>query len=91
MEAEALRAEIMSIWGMGRWSADMLSIFLMGQKRVWPENDVGLNNVARLVLGTSNPKKVLRHIHGHETACALLFWTSIETGVYAHLAASSDG
>ena len=31
-----------SIWGIGQWTADMVSIFYFGDKDVWPEGDVAV-------------------------------------------------
>jgi len=32
--------QLTSIWGVGQWTADMVSIFYFGDKDVWPDGDV---------------------------------------------------
>lgn len=35
------RSEVLTeIWGIGQWTADMISIFYFGEKDVWPDKDV---------------------------------------------------
>ena len=40
METQERSSALTSIWGVGQWTADMLSIFYFGDHDVWPENDV---------------------------------------------------
>jgi 3-methyladenine DNA glycosylase/8-oxoguanine DNA glycosylase len=82
MSTIEFRKEIISLWGFGPWTADMIAIFYLCRKDVWPKNDTGLQNVSRVVFGTDDEKVIAQYIFGHETAVALFFWTSIETGVY---------
>ena len=85
MSTNEFRKEIIGIWGFGPWTADMIAIFYLCRKDVWPKNDTGLQNVSRVVFGTNDEKIIAQYIFGHETAVALFFWTSLETGVYDRL------
>jgi len=48
LEVETLRElvheersmRLTSIWGVGQWTADMMSIFYFGDQDVWPETDI---------------------------------------------------
>ena len=51
-------AHLKSIWGVGQWTADMISMFYFGDADVWPDGDVtARKTLARL---TSRRRKTLR-------------------------------
>ena len=77
MPLNEYRSEICSIWGFGRWSADMIAIFHLGRMDVWPETDAGIQKSSRLVFGTDNYAKINRLISGCETVAALYLWELI--------------
>ena len=49
--AEAARAELVRIKGIGPWSADIYLLFCLGAPDVWPTGDLALQEAARLALG----------------------------------------
>lgn len=71
------REEICSIWGFGRWSADMIAIFHLGRMDVWPETDVGLQKACGVIFKNRAQNQVKRYIAGCETVAALYFWALI--------------
>lgn len=73
-----LHNHISSLWGFGQWSADMLAIFYLGRKDVWPTTDTGIANMSALVFRTTNTKNIQEHIAGNETFIALCFWKAID-------------
>ncbi len=40
LDHTARSRQLTSIWGVGQWTADMVSIFYFGDKDVWPDSDV---------------------------------------------------
>ena len=80
LEAEALVAQIMTLRGLGRWSAHMVAIFGFGHPRIWPEGDAGVVRVAGVVFKGMRPATVRRMIAGHETHVALCCWALLDKG-----------
>lgn len=74
---EEYRKEISSIWGFGRWSADMIGIFYFGRMDVWPENDTGIKNACKVLFGHNNTKKIKKYVCNCETLAALYLWELI--------------
>lgn len=68
------REQIANIWGLGRWSADMIAIFYLGRIDIWPESDAGIKKACRLVFKTDQYHKIKRHISGCETVAAIYLW-----------------
>lgn len=77
MTVSELRMEISSMWGFGRWSADMLAIFHLGRMDVWPETDAGIKTAYKKHFGTINENNFKKHIRGCETVFALYLWKSL--------------
>lgn len=77
MSLNEYRDEICSIWGFGKWSADMIAIFHLGRMDIWPETDTGLQRSCRIVLGTNNQIEIKKLISGCETITALYLWELI--------------
>lgn len=73
--------EISSIWGFGRWSADMIAIFYLGRMDVWPETDKGIQKACRIVFNTNNIRAVTKYIQGCETIAAVYLWELLNRGL----------
>ena len=80
LEADALVAQIMTMRGLGRWSAHMVAIFGFGHPRIWPEGDAGVLRAAGVVFKGMRPATVRRLIAGHETHVALCCWALLDKG-----------
>jgi 3-methyladenine DNA glycosylase/8-oxoguanine DNA glycosylase len=80
LEADALIAQIMTMRGLGRWSAHMVAIFGFGHPRIWPEGDAGVVRAASVVFKGMRPATVRRLIAGHETHVALCCWALLDKG-----------
>lgn len=68
------RDQITSIWGFGRWSADMIGIFHLGRMDIWPESDSGIKKASSFVFKTDQYHKIKKHISGCETVAAIYLW-----------------
>lgn len=79
-DADTLVAQIMTMRGLGRWSAHMVAIFGFGHPRIWPEGDAGIVRAAGVVFKGMRPATVRRLIAGHETHVALCCWALLDTG-----------
>jgi len=75
------RKEIEGIWGFGRWSADMIAIFYLARRNVWPESDTGIKRALSVVFESENNKKIIGYIKGHETTAALYLWELLNRGL----------
>lgn len=50
MDAEAARAALTQVKGLGPWSADVYLLFCLGHPDVWPSGDLALQEAARMAL-----------------------------------------
>jgi DNA-3-methyladenine glycosylase II len=91
MPLSEYREEICSIWGFGRWSADMIAIFHLGRMDVWPETDSGIQKSSRLVFGIDNYDTISRLISGCETVAALYLWELINKKLLFHFRENYSG
>jgi len=71
---DEFRREVTKIWGLGRWSADMLGIFYFGRLDIWPETDTSIKTVSNAVFGSCQQSEIAVFIDGSETVAALYFW-----------------
>lgn len=78
------RKEIMSIWGLGKWSADMLAIFYLGRMNVWPESDLGIKKASKIIFETENSKKIRKYVSGSETVAAIYLWQLLNKNLITH-------
>lgn len=83
MPLDNYRAEISSIWGFGRWSADMMAIFYAGRKDIWPESDAGINKASRIIFGSARHSEIKKRIKGYETIISLYLWEMINRKIPA--------
>lgn len=49
---------LIKLWGVGQWTADMISIFYFGDEDVWPDGDLAARNT--LIKLTSKHRKTVR-------------------------------
>jgi DNA-3-methyladenine glycosylase II len=81
-DEEAL-ATLVSLKGIGRWSAEIYLIFALGRDNIWPAADLGLQFGVAAELGLETPRlgeRELREIGERwrpwRTVAACLFWQS---------------
>jgi DNA-3-methyladenine glycosylase II len=75
------RKEVRSIWGFGKWSADMIGIFYLGRMDIWPDNDTGIKNACKTIFGADNPQDIAQYIKDCETIAALYLWELINKNI----------
>ncbi len=72
-----------SIYGIGRWTVEMLLIFNLGRADVWPVDDYGIRRGLALVLGLEEiptPKQTRELGEGwkpHRTVASLYIWSHL--------------
>ena len=64
MEDEAIIAELIPLFGIGRWTAEMFLIFQLGRLDVWPVDDLAVRRGWDLIHKNSEPIKAkdLHHL-----------------------------
>lgn len=80
LEADELVERIMTLRGLGRWSAHMVAIFGFGHPHIWPDGDAGVVRAARVVFKGMRPATVRKLIAGHESHVALCCWALLDKG-----------
>ena len=81
---EALIERLTAIWGVGRWTVEMLLIFTLGRLDVLPADDFGIREGFRIVYGLRKlplPRQIL--VHGerwrpYRTIAAWYLWRAVE-------------
>jgi DNA-3-methyladenine glycosylase II len=79
---EAAQAALISLKGIGRWSAEIYLIFVLGRPDIWPAADLGLQIAVgeRLGLASRPPEPELRRLgdawQPWRSVAACLFWQS---------------
>jgi DNA-3-methyladenine glycosylase II len=78
---ETIRELILSLWGFGPWSADMVAMFFANLPDVWPEGDVALERGLRLLAPQEEPRLVAAHYSPYRTYLARHVWRGLDTGI----------
>ncbi|WP_104202674.1 DNA-3-methyladenine glycosylase family protein [Billgrantia saliphila] len=87
LEADILREldhaersrRLTALWGVGQWTADMVSIFYFGEPDVWPEGDVAARKTLERL--TSPRRKTLRtasRFAPYRSHLALYLWRHVD-------------
>ena len=72
----AARTEALTeIWGVGRWTADMMSMFYFGEKDIWPDGDVGARKtLERLIRPRRSAARAAERFAPYRSYLALYMW-----------------
>ncbi len=72
--------QLMSIWGVGQWTADMLGIFYFGDRDVWPNTDLAVwKTLQRLTSRRRKTVKTAAAFAPHRSYLALYMWRVADT------------
>ncbi|MEO0458374.1 MAG: DNA-3-methyladenine glycosylase 2 family protein [Cyanobacteria bacterium P01_A01_bin.114] len=64
-----------AIWGVGQWTADMMSIFYFGDPDIWPDGDVtARKNLERLTSARRKTTRTAARFAPHRSYLALYMW-----------------
>ena len=77
LSTEDRMAALISIHGVGRWTADMASIFFFDDKDVWPNGDLSVVKVFERYLTKRQSKNAERYaarFHPHRSYLAYYMW-----------------
>ena len=80
LPADELVEQIMTLRGLGRWSAHMIAIFGFGHAEIWPDGDAGVQRAARVVFKGIRKPTARKLIKGHESHVALCCWALLDGG-----------
>lgn len=72
-------ARLTAIWGVGQWTADMMSMFYFGDPDVWPDGDVAARKTLERL--TSSRRKTARTaalFAPHRSYLALYMWKHVD-------------
>lgn len=87
LEAEALRPldhtersrRLTALWGVGQWTADMVSIFYYGDEDVWPDGDVAARKtLTRLTSPRRKTTRTAARFAPHRSWLALYLWRHVD-------------
>ena len=75
---QSVVARIESIWGLGRWSADMCAMFYCGLPDVLPMNDSAINKGAEKIFETRDLQTVTEKFSPYRTYMCLHIWKAVD-------------
>ncbi len=87
LEADILREldhaersrRLTALWGVGQWTADMVSIFYFGEPDVWPEGDVAARKtLARLTSPRRKTQRTAARFAPYRSHLALYLWRHVD-------------
>ncbi|MEL6384710.1 MAG: DNA-3-methyladenine glycosylase 2 family protein [Cyanobacteria bacterium J06626_18] len=76
---EARSKQLIEIWGVGQWTADMMSIFYFGDADVWPDGDTTARKMLERL--TSPRRKTIRtaaRFAPYRSYLALYMWHQVD-------------
>jgi DNA-3-methyladenine glycosylase II len=79
-DADAIK-ELVSLKGVGRWTAEMILIFSLGREDVWPVDDAGLLRVAKNLYGIQGVDDFIalgERFKPFRTHAAWYLWASLD-------------
>ena len=75
MQHEERSAVLTQIWGVGQWTADMVSMFYFADQDVWPSGDVTVINTLQKLTGRRrNPTKTAALFAPHRSFLAMYMY-----------------
>ena len=67
--------QLMEIWGVGQWTADMIGIFYFADRDVWPESDITVaKTLQRLIGHRRKPERAADQFAPHRSFLARYMW-----------------
>ena len=80
-DEEYMRAQLMSIKGVGPWTWEMFAIFYLQLPDILPLGDVGLINACRKSYGLETKEDITKHAqqwHPYRTVATWFLWRSLD-------------
>tara|TARA_R110002096_G_scaffold2953_2_gene15118 strand:- start:516 stop:1127 length:612 start_codon:yes stop_codon:yes gene_type:complete len=72
-------ARLTAIWGVGQWTADMMSMFYFGDPDVWPNGDVAARKtLERLTSPRRKTTRTAAKFAPHRSYLALYMWNHVD-------------
>lgn len=80
--SHAQRSEqLVAIWGIGQWTADMASIFFFRDPDVWPQGDLAVQKTFQLLCGKRSKSKMIELANSfapYRSYLALYMWRHLD-------------
>lgn len=79
LDAEGRANELVKLWGVGRWTADMANMFWFGEEDIWPDGDVAARKTLERL--TSPRRKTIRtaeRFAPNRSHLALYMWRHVD-------------
>jgi DNA-3-methyladenine glycosylase II len=74
MDHEARSAHLCGLWGIGQWTADMVSIFYCHDEDVWPAGDASVQRIFAKFIGRRQPANAAKRFAPYRSILALHLW-----------------
>ena len=74
LDHSARSRQLVSIWGIGQWTCDMLSIFYFRCPDVWPEGDATVQKVFARLIDPCKPSEAVSYFVPYRSYLALAMW-----------------
>ena len=79
LDAQARAERLTAIWGVGRWTADMMNMFYFGEPDIWPDGDVAARKtLERLTSARRKTTRTAARFAPHRSYLALYMWRHVD-------------
>jgi DNA-3-methyladenine glycosylase II len=78
MDHRARSEHLCGIWGIGQWTADMVSIFYCHDPDVWPAGDASVRRMFATFIGRRRPENAVRRFAPYRSILALHMWRLLD-------------
>ncbi len=83
LDDEALIEHLTQVKGIGRWTAEMFMIFMLGRPDIFSHGDLGLKNAILRLYKLKNPsqpkiERITKRWSPHRSLAALYLWASLD-------------
>jgi DNA-3-methyladenine glycosylase II len=78
MDHKARSAHLCAPWGIGQWTADMVSIFYCRDEDVWPASDTSVQRAFARYIGRRQPARTAERFAPYRSILALHMWRLLD-------------
>lgn len=78
-----IRDQLTKLWGIGEWSADIMTLSFFGKPDVWLGNDVALQRGVKIISESDSvsPDEIVKHFTPYRSFLSLHLWKALDSNL----------